>query len=62
MFENTKVIRDFVWADISRKGVRKEYGFGNEKHGKQESRAEIYKHMQQLAKKTYSIYRDGTRS
>lgn len=51
MFENTKVIGEFVWADIKYKGVRKEYGFGNEKHGKQESRIEIYRHMQQLAKR-----------
>lgn len=51
MFENTKVIRDFIVADITHSKIRKEYGFGNEKHGKQESRAEIYKHMQELAKK-----------
>ena len=51
MFENTKVIRDFIWADIVYKDIRKEYGFGNEKHGKKESRAEIYKHMQELSKK-----------
>lgn len=51
MFENTKVIRDFVWADISHKGIRKEYGFGNNEHGKRESRAEIYKHMRELARK-----------
>lgn len=50
MFENTKVIRDFILADITHKKIRKEYGFGNEKHSKQESRAEIYKHMQELAK------------
>lgn len=51
MFENTKVIRDFVWADIVYKNIREEYGFGNEKHGIKESRAEIYKHMQELSKK-----------
>ena len=51
MFENTKVIRDFVWADLSHKGIRKEYGFGNNEHGKRESRAEIYKHMRELARK-----------
>ena len=50
MFENTKVIKDFIWADITHRKIREEYGFGNEKHGKQESRAEIYKHMQELAK------------
>ena len=51
MFENTKVISDFVWADIVYKNIRKEYGFGNEKHGKKESRAKIYKHMQELSNK-----------
>ncbi len=50
MFENTKVIRDFILADITHSKIRKEYGFGNENHGKRESRAEIYKHMQELAK------------
>ena len=50
MFENTKVIRDFIVADITHSKIRKEYGFGNEKHGKDESRAEIYKNMQELAK------------
>lgn len=51
MFENTKVIRDFIWADVIYRKIREEYGFGNEKHGKQESRAEIYKHLQELATK-----------
>lgn len=51
MFENTKVIRDFIWADIVYKNIRKEYGFGNEKHGRKESRAEIYKRMQKLSRK-----------
>lgn len=51
MFENSKVIRDFVWADITYSGIRKEYGFGNKNHDKQESRAEIYKHMQELSRK-----------
>ncbi|MBE6023178.1 MAG: 1-acyl-sn-glycerol-3-phosphate acyltransferase [Cellulosilyticum sp.] len=54
MFENTKVIRDFIWADISHRGLRKEYGFGNGKHGKHESRQIIYKHMQELAKNLVS--------
>jgi len=54
MFENTKVIRDFIWADISHRKLRKEYGFGNGKHGKKESREIIYKHMQELAKNLVS--------
>ena len=51
MFANTKVIRDFIVADITHNGIRKEYGFGNEKYGKRESREIIYKHMQELARK-----------
>lgn len=51
MFENTKVIRDFVLAEMVDSNKRKEYSFGNQKHGKQESRAEIYKLMQKLCRR-----------
>ena len=50
MFENAKVIKDFMWAEVTKSSRRKEYSFGNEKHGKAESRAEVYKLMQQLCK------------
>lgn len=50
MFENTKVIKDFIWADLMYRNTRAEYGFGNKKHDKMESRKEIYKEMQQLSK------------
>ncbi|MBP3888844.1 MAG: 1-acyl-sn-glycerol-3-phosphate acyltransferase [Cellulosilyticum sp.] len=50
MFENTKVIRDFILADVKYKKMREEYGFGNEKHGKRESREEVSKHLQTFAR------------
>lgn len=50
MFETTKVIRDFVVAEITAGGKRKEYGFGNKKHGGKESRKQIFNMMQQLSK------------
>lgn len=50
MFESTKVIKDFIWADIAYKKMREEYGFGNENHGKRESRAEVSKHLKTFAK------------
>lgn len=49
MFETTKVIRDFVVAEITAGGKRKEYSFGNKKHGEKESREQIFKMMQQLS-------------
>lgn len=49
MFENSKVIKDFIWADITHRNIRAEYGFGNKKHDKMESRQEIYKELQQLS-------------
>lgn len=51
MFENTKVIKDFIWADIAYRNLRTEYGFRNKKHGKMESRQEIYNELQKLAQK-----------
>lgn len=50
MFETTKVIRDFVTAEITAGGKRKEYGFGNKKHGQKESRKQIFSLMQQLSR------------
>jgi len=48
MFETTKVIKDFVVAEMTAGVKRKEYGFGNKKHGQKESRRQIYSMMQQL--------------
>lgn len=50
MFENTKVIKDFVAADIMDAKLRKEYGYGNTTHDVKESRKMIYKRLQQLSK------------
>ena len=50
MFETTKVIRDFVAAEITAGGKRKEYGFGNKKHGQKQSREQIFGLMQQLSR------------
>lgn len=50
MFENTKVIKDFVAADIMDATLRKEYGYGNTMHSVKESRQMIYKRLQQLSK------------
>lgn len=50
MFETTKVIRDFVAAEITAGRKRKEYGFGNKKHGEKESREQIFGLMQQLSR------------
>ena len=50
MFENTKVIRDFITADITEAKLRKEYAYGNTKHSKIESRRVIYEKMQELAR------------
>lgn len=50
MFETTKVIRDFVVAEITAGGKRKEYGFGNKKHRQKESREQIFGLMQQLSR------------
>lgn len=49
MFENTKVIRDFIAADIKDAAMRKEYGYGNKNHPMVESRAKVYYRMQELA-------------
>lgn len=51
MFESTKVIRDFAFAEIVDSRKRKEYSFGNQKHGKQESREQVYRLMQKLCRK-----------
>lgn len=50
MFENTKVIRDFIAADITEAKLRKEYAYGNTKYSKMESRRVVYKKMQELAR------------
>lgn len=50
MFENAKVIKDFIVAEITGWRKRKEYGFGNKKHGERESREQIFDRMQQLSK------------
>lgn len=50
MFENTKVIRDFVMAEFTAGGKRKAYGYGNKTYEKKESRAKVYTMMQQLSK------------
>lgn len=50
MFENAKVIKDFLVAEVTAGSKRKEYGFGNKKHGEKESRAQVYAMMQQLSR------------
>lgn len=50
MFENTKVIRDFIVADVRQAGLRKEYGYGNTKYSVEESREKIYRKMQELSR------------
>lgn len=50
MLENARVIKDFIVADLKNASLRKEYGYGNEKHSVVESRAKIYNRMQELSK------------
>lgn len=48
MFESTRVVGAMIKLDIVGRKARKEYGYGNEKHGVRESREVIYKLMQKL--------------
>ena len=50
MFETAKVIRDFVVAEMTSGGKRKEYGFGNKTYEEKESRKQVYSMMQQLSR------------
>lgn len=50
MFENVKVIKDFMVADISEAHFRKEYGYHTTSYEKTESRKVVYKKMQDFAR------------
>ena len=48
MFESTKVVAAMVKLDVLGRKARKEYGYGNTKHGVRESREIIYNLMRKL--------------
>ena len=50
MFETTKVIKDFIVAEIIEGRKRKEYGFGNKKYGEKESRRQVFEMGQKFAR------------
>ena len=51
MLKTPKVISDILLTEVQSAKKRKEYGFGNNKHGKKESRAEIFELMRQLSER-----------
>lgn len=51
MLESAKVVGSMLKIYVTGSRTRKEYGYGNTKHGVKESRAEIYKTMQLLTRR-----------
>lgn len=50
MFETTRVIKDFVVAEIMEGRKRKEYSFGNTRYGEKESRRQVFEMGQKFAR------------
>lgn len=50
MFENIRVIGNFITADLKEAGFRKKYGYSKGHHAVKENRAKVYRKMQGVAK------------